>query len=64
LASRDKKKKPKSPYPPHENFGILDETKHTHEKFWQFAFYHSKVVDILHFAFYENFGSLHFIIPK
>jgi hypothetical protein len=37
-----KAKKPKSSYPPHEKFGILDETKHT----------------------YENFGILHFIIPK
>jgi hypothetical protein len=38
-----KKKKPKkSPHPPHEKFGILDGTKHTH----------------------ENFGILHFIIPK
>jgi hypothetical protein len=45
LASRDKKNKPKSqknPHPPYEKFGILDETKHTH----------------------ENFGILHFIIPK
>jgi hypothetical protein len=37
-----KKKKPKNPHPPHENFDILDGTKHTH----------------------ENFGILHFIIPK
>jgi hypothetical protein len=35
-------KRPKSPHPPHEKFGILDGTKHTH----------------------ENFGILHFIIPK
>jgi hypothetical protein len=35
-------KKPKSPHPPHEKFGILNGTKHTH----------------------ENFGILHFIIPK
>jgi hypothetical protein len=27
------KKEPKSPYSPHEKFGILDETKHTHENF-------------------------------
>jgi hypothetical protein len=35
LASRGKKKakKPKRPHPPHEKFGILDETKHTHENF-------------------------------
>jgi hypothetical protein len=32
------KKKPKSPHPPHEKFGILDGTKHTYENF-----------DILHF---------------
>jgi hypothetical protein len=37
-----KKKKPKSPHSPHEKFGILDGTKHTH----------------------ENFGILHFIVPK
>jgi hypothetical protein len=36
-----KAKKPKSSYPPHEKFGILDELN-TH----------------------ENFGILHFIIPK
>jgi hypothetical protein len=36
------KKKPKSPHLPHEKFGILGGTKHTH----------------------ENFGILHFIIPK
>jgi hypothetical protein len=42
LASKGQKKKPKSPHPPHEKFGILDRTKHTH----------------------ENFGILHFIIPK
>jgi hypothetical protein len=32
---RQKKKaiKPKSSHPPHENFGILDETKHTHKTF-------------------------------
>jgi hypothetical protein len=36
------KKKPKSPHPPNEKFGILDGTKHTQ----------------------ENFGILHFIIPK
>jgi hypothetical protein len=41
LASRDPKK-PKSFHQPHEKFGILNETKHTH----------------------ENFGILHFIIPK
>jgi hypothetical protein len=40
LASRDKKAK--KPHLPHEKFGILDGTKHTH----------------------ENFGILHFIIPK
>jgi hypothetical protein len=40
--AKKKAKKPKSPYPPHEKFGILDGTKHTH----------------------ENFGILHFIIPK
>jgi hypothetical protein len=34
LASRDKKaKKLKSSHPPHEKFGILDETKHTYENF-------------------------------
>jgi hypothetical protein len=27
------KKKPKSPHPSHEKFGILDGTKHTHENF-------------------------------
>jgi hypothetical protein len=30
---KPKKKKPKSPHPPQEKFGILDETKHTHENF-------------------------------
>jgi hypothetical protein len=39
---KKKAKKLKSSYPPHEKFGILDGTKHTH----------------------ENFGILHFIIPK
>jgi hypothetical protein len=48
LASGDKKK----PHPPHENFGILDGTKHTHKKFLYFAFHHSKVVGILHFVFH------------
>jgi hypothetical protein len=35
LTSRDKKKakKLKSPHPPHEKFGILDETKRTHKNF-------------------------------
>jgi hypothetical protein len=34
LASRGKKaKKLKSPHPPHEKFGILDRTKHTHKNF-------------------------------
>jgi hypothetical protein len=33
LASRGKKKKPKSSHPSHEKFGILDGTKHTHENF-------------------------------
>jgi hypothetical protein len=35
LTSRDKKKgkKPKSSHPPHEKFGILDGTKHTHKNF-------------------------------
>jgi hypothetical protein len=35
LASREKKKakKPKTSHPPHEKFGILDETKHTHKNF-------------------------------
>jgi hypothetical protein len=33
-----KAKKPKSPHPPHEKFGILDETKHTHENFGIFHF--------------------------
>jgi hypothetical protein len=33
LASRGKKKNPKSPHPPHEKFDILDETKHTHKNF-------------------------------
>jgi hypothetical protein len=28
-----KAKKPKSSHPPHEKFGILDGTKHTHENF-------------------------------
>jgi hypothetical protein len=28
-----KVKMPKSPRPPHEKFGILDGTKHTHENF-------------------------------
>jgi hypothetical protein len=28
-----KKKKPKSPHPPHKKFGILDGTKHTYKKF-------------------------------
>jgi hypothetical protein len=41
-AKKKRAKKPKSSYPPHEKFGILDGTKHTH----------------------ENFGILHFIIPK
>jgi hypothetical protein len=39
---KKKAKKLKSPHLPHEKFGILDGTKHTH----------------------ENFGILHFIIPK
>jgi hypothetical protein len=44
LASRGQKKpkNQKNSHPPHEKFGILDGTKHTH----------------------ENFGILHFIIPK
>jgi hypothetical protein len=42
LLRQKKAKKPKIPHPPHENFSILDETKHTH----------------------ENFGILHFIVPK
>jgi hypothetical protein len=36
LASRGQKKKakkPKSSHSPHEKFGILDGTKHTHENF-------------------------------
>jgi hypothetical protein len=33
LAARGQKKEPKSPYSPHEKFGILDETKHNHENF-------------------------------
>jgi hypothetical protein len=33
LASRGKKKKPKSSHPPHEKFSILDGTKHTHKNF-------------------------------
>jgi hypothetical protein len=32
LSSRGQKK-PKSPHPPHEKFGNLDGTKHTHENF-------------------------------
>jgi hypothetical protein len=28
-----KAKKPKSSHPPHEKFGILDGTKHTHKNF-------------------------------
>jgi hypothetical protein len=39
---RGKKKGQKALTHPHKKFGILDETKHTH----------------------ENFGILHFIIPK
>jgi hypothetical protein len=42
LKRQKKTKKPKNPHTPHEKFGILDETKYTH----------------------ENFGILHFIIPK
>jgi hypothetical protein len=40
LASRGQKraKKPRSPHQPHEKFGILNGTKHTH-----------KIFDILHF---------------
>jgi hypothetical protein len=30
---RQKTKKPKSPHPSQENFGILNGTKHTHENF-------------------------------
>jgi hypothetical protein len=33
LASRDQKSQKKNPHPPHEKFGILDGTKHTHENF-------------------------------
>jgi hypothetical protein len=39
---KKKAKKPKSSHPTYKKFGILNETKHTH----------------------ENFGILHFIIPK
>jgi hypothetical protein len=33
LASRGKKKKPKSSHPSHEKFSILDGTKHIHKNF-------------------------------
>jgi hypothetical protein len=58
LASRGKKKKkPRSPHPPHEKIGILE---HTHKIFWHFAFHYSKVVDILHFTFH---GELNIALP-
>jgi hypothetical protein len=50
LASREKKK-PKSPHSSHEKFGILDETKHTHENFGILHFIIPKVIDILYFVF-------------
>jgi hypothetical protein len=31
--AKKQNKKPKSPYPPHKKFGILDGTKHTHKNF-------------------------------
>jgi hypothetical protein len=33
LKRQKKGKKPKSSHPPHEKFGILDGTKHTHKNF-------------------------------
>jgi hypothetical protein len=30
---QEEKKKPESPHPPHEKFGIFDGTKHTHKNF-------------------------------
>jgi hypothetical protein len=33
LKRQKKAKKLKSPHSPHEKFGILDETKHTHKNF-------------------------------
>jgi hypothetical protein len=45
LAPRDKKKSQKAkknPHSPHENFGILDGTKHTHKNFGILYFIISK----------------------
>jgi hypothetical protein len=39
---KKKVKKQKSPHPPHEKFGILDGTKHTHENFGILHFIISK----------------------
>jgi hypothetical protein len=58
LALRGKKKL-KSFHPPHEKFGILDETKYTYENF-----------SILHFiipkylAFYIQWETKHSLIPN
>jgi hypothetical protein len=40
--AKKKVKKQKSPHPPHEKFGILDGTKHTHENFGILHFIISK----------------------
>jgi len=38
-------------------FCVLNGTKHDFKK-WYFVFHHSKVVDILHFGFYEELGGV------
>jgi hypothetical protein len=38
LKSAKKAKNPKIPHPPHKKIGILNGTKHTHEKFGIFHF--------------------------
>jgi hypothetical protein len=55
LASRGKKtKKSKNPHPPHEKFGILDGTKHTHENF---GILHFIIPGVFNFPFHpKNFG--------